>query len=115
MTNYTKFDYDGFTFEFAPKSQGFQLTVTQGGATIYDYQMLMQTQFEALMSAASEIYGESVEAEAIAEAGKIPMRLWDDVDCRDCKSYSDYSDMTAVADGEYLCADCEASEIVGQN
>lgn len=106
MTNYPRFDYDGFTFEFSPRSQGFQLTVTKGEKTIYDYLMILQTQFEALMSAASEIYGDTIEAESIAQAGGIAYRFSDDADCRDCEYFGDYSEMTATEDGEYLCDDC---------
>lgn len=105
---YKKFDHNGYTYDFTPKAQGFQLTVTKDGNTVYDYQMILQTQFEALMSAASEIFGESVEAEAIAEAGGIPYRFSDDADCRDCDYYGDYSEMTRLEFGEYLCADCAA-------
>lgn len=105
---YKQFDHEGYTYDFSPKSQGFQLTVTKDGETIFDYQMLMQTQFEALATFASEKWGEAVRAEAIAEAGNIPFRFWDDADCRDCDHFGDYSEMTGLESGEYLCNDCAA-------
>lgn len=107
-TIYKDIDYRGYKFEFLPASQGFRLTVTKDGQSVYDYLMILQTQFEALMSASSEIFGESVEAETIAHTGNIPMRFFDDADCRDCEYFEHYEEMTKIDEYTYLCDDCAA-------
>ena len=111
-TTYKDIDYKGYNFSFLPAQQGFRLRVTKDGAAIYDYQMLLQTQFEALASAAAEIFGESVEAESIAQAGKIPMRFYDDADCITCDGFWHYEEMVFISENEYQCFNCNEK---GQN
>jgi hypothetical protein len=79
----------------------------------------LTTPFEALCGIASELYGESVEAEALAQKLGVEMRWSDDVQCEECKQWGGDSEMvlganmlpeilaeTALSNWDYLCEEC---------
>lgn len=104
-----------FNIEFDGSMQGFRMNASEWDGSnwqdiedfTWDIQRIGQTQFEALCDLSSELFSEAVYAEDFATTLGVDIRFTDDVDCRDCDYFGNYSEMAEV-DDEYLCLDCEA-------
>jgi hypothetical protein len=79
----------------------------------------LTTEFEALCSIASDLFGDSVEGEALAELLGVEMRSSDEAKCEKCGLWDDYSEMVHGTDAlpeiaeyleignwDYVCMEC---------
>jgi hypothetical protein len=79
----------------------------------------LTTEFEALCSIASDLFGDSVHGESLAELLGVEMRSSDDAPCIKCGAYQHYEEMIHGSDAhdtvaeklgltnwDYVCADC---------
>lgn len=91
---------------------------------------ILVTDFEALCNVASELFGEAVEGEALAQLLDVPMRSSDDVECVRCHRFESYEseDMVLganmlpevigkleITNWDYLCLDCYLDELQKAN
>lgn len=99
-----------FDFDFHAVD-GFTLTanlIKKSGrvTTVYKNRMVMYTPYEALVTVASELWGQPEIGEGLADLLGYPLMTEDDVECEDCNYYGHYEEMHEDEDG-YRCNDCK--------
>lgn len=116
-----------YSFEFTPTTHGLRVWVMKWDPERNDWVTLdnslhpLSTKFEALCYISAEHFGETVNAETLAQLLGIEMRFQEDADCLVCGTWAHYEEMIsgsaidhALADKlgltqwDYACVDCVA-------
>jgi hypothetical protein len=125
------------TFEFMPTvSMGYRLAVWKWDTETKDFLKVSEcayplyTQFEILCTVASELGGETIDGEELAEKLGIPMRTSDDVSCIKCETWDHYdsefmvhgtdalpekADALGLTNWDYVCLECYLAVPGGEN